>query len=98
MPAMTIDATTTAFITPGEVARHANVTTADAASLTELDLMREAAQEVVEGIIGPVLWRTITETLPVTESTFAYTQGGMISLSYQPVVSVTSVSVVGIPP
>lgn len=95
---LTIDATTTAFITLPDVLRQANVpASANSGDLAELDLMREAAQDVVEGIVGPVLWRTVTELVPVNEATYAYLSGGMAVLSTKPVVSVTSATVIGTP-
>ncbi|GAB3884576.1 hypothetical protein [Terrabacter terrigena] len=82
---LSIDATTTAIVTLPEVLRQANVPAdADGRQLAELDMMREAAQEVVEGIVGPVLWRTVTDTVQ------AY--GGLAVLGTRPVVSITSVT------
>lgn len=96
--ALTIDVTTTAFITLPEVMRQANVpSTASSADMGELDLMREAAQDVVETFVGPILWRSITEQVPVNEATYAYVSGGQALLTQRPVVSVQSVAVVGTP-
>lgn len=87
--ALSIDATTTQFITLPEVMREANVGgSADASTIAELDLCRESAQEVVEGIVGPVLWRTVTETVS--------SSSGYAFLTTRPVVSVTSATMSGI--
>lgn len=96
---ITIDGTTTAFITLPEVMRQANLpSTVSAGDLGELDLMREAAQDVVETFVGPILWRPgIVEQVPVNEATYAYVSGGQALLTQRPVVSVQSIAVVGTP-
>jgi hypothetical protein len=73
------------FISLAEVKEQANVKTA--AHDDELDLFRGAAQEAVEGLIGPVLHRTYTEV---------YTGGGAIVLRHSPVLSVDAVSNAGV--
>lgn len=83
---LTITSTTTEFVTLDEVKAHLNVTGANNDS--EIDLVSKAAQELVEGIVGPVRWRSVEQSAPVG-STLAV-------LSVAPVVSVTSVSYSGV--
>lgn len=75
----------TEFISLDEVKRQANVssTTSD----DELDLFRGAAQEAVEGLIGPVLRRTVTEVHPAGS--------GAVVLRQRPVLSVDVVTAAG---
>lgn len=82
---LTINANTTEWITVDEVKRHANITSAT--SDDEIDLMRDAAQDAVEGLIGPVLWRTVTQRISANGSTLV--------LNTLPVVSVTSLTLDG---
>ena len=99
---LTIDATTTQFITTSDVIRQANIQNPSPADTQELDLYREAAQDVVESIVGPVLWRTVTENLPVLGPDQRLTglnmlAVGQVSLTYRPVVSITSMTSAGSP-
>ena len=82
---LTINANTTEWITVDEVKRHANITSST--SDTEIELMRDAAQDAVEGLIGPVLWRTVTQRISANGSTLV--------LNTLPVVSVTSLTLNG---
>lgn len=81
-----LNASDTGFITLGEVKAHANVT--DNSHDDELDLFRGAAEEAVEGIIGPVRHRTVTETVR--------DPGGLVLLSQWPVLSIDSVTAEGV--
>lgn len=85
--ALTINATTTEWISVDEVKRHANISSS--AFDEELELMRDAAQDAVEGLIGPVLWRTVTQRIDAASSTLV--------LNTLPVVSVTSLTLAGSP-
>lgn len=90
MPVSITDATTE-FVTLDEVKRHLNIDPADPAGMAEdaeIDLMRSAAQDIVESLVGPVLHRTVTQTVPAT-------QGCMVLLNTLPVLSVTSVTAAG---
>jgi hypothetical protein len=78
--ALTLDVTSTEWVSVDAVMDQANVTSATSA--TEIELMRDAAQDAVEGLIGPVLWRTVTETVRPS--------WGFVALSQPPIVSVTS--------
>jgi hypothetical protein len=84
---LTINADTTEWITVDEVKRHANITTST--SDDEVELMRDAAQDAVEGLIGPVLWRTVTQRISANDSTLV--------LNTTPVLSVTSLTLSGSP-
>lgn len=86
---LTITADSQEFITLAEVKAQANVTgtTHDA----ELDLFRGAAQEAVEGLIGPVLHRPVTET--VWSGSYA---GTTVVLRHWPVLSVDTVTSGGV--
>jgi len=84
---LTINADTTEWITVDEVKRHANITSSD--SDEEIELMRDAAQDAVEGLIGPVLWRTVTQRITAN--------GSVLVLNTLPVVSVTSLTLDGSP-
>lgn len=76
---LTLTATSTEFITLTEVKAHLNITaTRDD---VELVLIKGAAQEQVEAIIGPVLHRTVTEVARV--------RYGSAILSVTPILSVT---------
>jgi hypothetical protein len=86
--AMTVDASTTAFITLPELMREANIVNADQSTMGELELRRAAAEEVVESIVGPILWRSVTETLDAGGL-------GILWLSESPVLSVQSLAVTG---
>lgn len=79
---LTIGAGDEEWISLEEVRTYANITTAG--NDDELYLMLGAAQDAVEGLVGPVLWRTVTDTVPVT--------GGIAVLRHNPVVSVASVT------
>lgn len=80
--ALTITSTTTEFVTLAEVKAHANIsgTTDD----TEINRFRLVAQEQVEALIGPVLWRTVTET--------THAHDKVVVLASAPVVSVESLT------
>lgn len=79
--ALTITAADTLFVTLDELKDHLNITSArdDA----ELMLTLGAATDAVEGLVGPVLHRTVVETVYPTWT-------GRIVLRQGPVVSVTS--------
>ena len=79
---LTLNAASTEWISVDEVKAHANITstTQDA----EVELIRNAAQDAVEGLIGPVLWRTVTQAVSTDSST--------VVLNTLPVVSVTSLT------
>lgn len=83
---LTITSDTEEFITLDEVKAHLNIAGADEDA--ELLVFARAAQELVEGIVGPVRWRTVEQAAPAG-ATFAV-------LSVAPVVSVTSVSYSGV--
>lgn len=78
---LTITASTSSFITLDEVRAHCNISST--ASDAELELFRNAAQDHVETLIGPVLWRSVTRT---------FTSSGAYALPVWPVVSVQSVT------
>jgi hypothetical protein len=78
---LTLTAFSTEWVTVSELKDFANITSSSADA--ELDLMRDAAQDAVEGLVGPVLWRNVTETVVAL--------GGVAVLGYRPVVSLTSV-------
>lgn len=82
---LTITDATTEFVTLDEVKRHANITSA--AHDVELEMIKGAAQDAVEGLIGPVLWRTVSAT--------ARASGGGAVLNVMPIVSLTSATVGG---
>lgn len=84
---LTINANTTEWVIVDEVKKHANITSST--SDDELQLMCEAAQDMVEGLIGPVLWRTVTQRINANGSTLV--------LNTLPVVSVTSLTSGGSP-
>lgn len=75
-----LTAASTEWISIDELKAHANITSST--QDIELELMRDAAQDAVEALIGPVLWRTVTEDLAPSN--------GQVSLTQFPVVSVTS--------
>lgn len=83
--AMTIDASTTQVVTLDELKDFVNVSsgTSDA----ELLMMLDAAVEAVEGIVGPILHRTVVERVRANAHT--------IALRESPVVSVTSITSAG---
>lgn len=85
MPVTITDATTE-FVTLAEVKRHANI--ASAAADDELRMIVGAAQDHVESLIGPVLHRTVTQTVA--------TARGTVLLDTRPVVSITSVMTGGL--
>jgi len=80
---VTIDAGTLEWISVDEVKRQANIKTST--SDEEVDLIRGAAQDLVEQLIGPVLWRTVTETV-------AASRDGVVALRNFPIVSLTSLT------
>lgn len=80
--ALQLTSTSTEWVSLPEVKDFANITTST--SDDEIDLIREAAQDVVEGIVGPVLWRNVTETVTVI--------GGIVVLTHRPVISFTSLT------
>lgn len=84
---LTITAASTEFISLTEVKAHANVPATATAHNDELNLFRGAAEEAVQGIIGPVLHRTVTESVHASR--------GVVLLRYSPVVSVTSLTASG---
>jgi hypothetical protein len=57
---MIIDADSTEFVTLAEVKDHLNKTST--ANDDELTLMRNAAQDHVESLVGPVLWREVVQS------------------------------------
>jgi hypothetical protein len=77
---LTITATSTEFVTLDELKSHLNITANR--DNAELDMVKGAAQDAVTHLIGPVLHRTVTETV--------WSRGGIAVLSYAPVVSVTT--------
>lgn len=79
---LTLTATSTEFVALPEVKAHANVTSSVAD--IELEMMRGAAQDVVEGLVGPVLHRVVTETVTA--------RSGVVVLRVAPVVSLTTVT------
>lgn len=83
---LTIDANSTEWITVYELKNHINVTDSD--SDEEIELIRDAAQDAVEGLIGPVLWRTVTQRITGSGSS-------TVVLNTMPVVSVTSLTYSG---
>lgn len=84
---ITIGPGMTDFIDVTEVRAHANID--DTHDDAELRLFAGAAQEAVEGLVGPVIHRTVVETVQ--------SRGGVILLTHAPVVSVTSVTGVTAP-
>lgn len=82
---LTLNANSTEWISVDEVKAHANITSN--ASDDEVELIRNAAQDAVEGLIGPVLWRTVTQAVSANSST--------VVLNTLPVVSVTSLTLGG---
>lgn len=81
---VTIDANSIEWVTLDEVQQHLDVT-----EVTDETLMvQQAAQGAVEGIVGPILWRTVTRTVSGSSS---------IVLPVLPVVSVTSLTGAGTP-
>lgn len=77
---LTIDATATQYVTLDELKTHLNITSSrdDA----ELFMTLSAAVDAVEGIVGPILHRTVTEQVAA--------RCGVVVLGQYPVVSVTS--------
>lgn len=74
----------TALVTLTDVHAHLNIPTADTSHDTELQGFIDAAQPVVEDVVGPVVNVTFDEW---------YDGGGMfLSLRHRPIVSVTSVT------
>lgn len=101
--ALPITDSSTEFVTLAEVKRHLNIDDTDLSNDDEIDLVRGAAQEHVENLIGPVLHRTVTQTLDPTRRghcggwhSRGRCRGGSV-LSTLPVLSVTSVTVNGSP-
>lgn len=82
--ALAITDATTEFVSLAEVKRHLNIDDTDPANDDELDMLRSAAQEHVENLIGPVLHRTVTEQVRAS--------GGFVTLGTVPVLSVTSLA------
>lgn len=74
----------TALVTLTDVHNHLNIPTADTSHDTELQGFIDAAQPVVEDVVGPVVNVTLDEW---------YDGGGMfLSVRHRPIVSVTSVT------
>ena len=80
---ITLTEASAAWVDVLDLKRHLNIPSSDATDDAELDLMLGSAQDAVEGLIGPVLWRTVTETHA--------TALGSLVLNQFPVISVTSV-------
>lgn len=85
---LAISSTTTEFITLAEVKQHANIPASNTADDMELERFRSAAQEHVESLVGPVLWRSVTDTV--------HAHGGVVVLPLAPVVSVESLTSSGV--
>lgn len=85
-----ITPSTTEFISLDEVKAQTNVPASDTSHDTELDLFREAAQEQVEALVGPVLQRQVVETVRARPS-------GVVFLNQSPVVSVDTLTASGQP-
>lgn len=83
--AASITADTTEIVSLAEVKDHLNIPASNTSHDAELALFREAAQEAVEHLIGPVLWRVVTETTRPTID-------GDVLLRTFPVVSVDDVT------
>lgn len=75
------------IVTLAELKAHANIPAGNTTSDVELDLLRLAAQEAVEGLVGPVVWRSFTETVRHS--------GGVVVLRHAPVAEVTSFTAAG---
>lgn len=84
-----ISSSTTEFITLAEVKQHCNIAASNTANDVELERFRSAAQEHVESLVGPVLWRVV-----VGETVHAH--GGVVVLPLAPVVSVESLTSSGV--
>lgn len=84
-----ISSSTTEFITLAEVKQHANIPASNTANDVELERFRSAAQEHVESLVGPVLWRVV-----VGETVHAH--AGVVVLPLAPVVSVESLTSSGV--
>ncbi|NUP32095.1 MAG: phage gp6-like head-tail connector protein [Streptomycetaceae bacterium] len=80
---LTINDATTEFVTLDEVKQHANIT--QTVSDTELTFIRNASQELVESLIGPVLHRSASDFVP-------WTSGVGVVLKTLPALSVTGVT------
>lgn len=76
-----IDATTRHFVTLAEVKAHLDKTAAG--DDAEVYRMRNAAEEQVQRIVGPILWRDYVTVSPV--------KGGSVLLPHRPVVAVAAV-------
>lgn len=77
----------TQFITLDELKSHLNIPESDTTDDVELEMHRSAAEEHVQGLIGPVLQREVVETLA--------TKYQAALLSTLPVLSVTGVQYAG---
>lgn len=72
-------------VSASQMAAHLNMTNEQAGSNgPELDLVLEAATDVVENHVGPIVQRTVTE--------YVHAAGGALLLPSWPVVSVTSIA------
>ena len=95
---LTLNANSDGFISLDEVKAQANITSGT--SDDELELIRGAAQDAVEGIVGPVRWTTITQNVarqPLSQREWDYGYGGVrVALNTTPVVSVTSLQSSGV--
>jgi hypothetical protein len=80
---ITLTEASTEWVGVDDLKLHLNIPDNDPTNDVELDLMLEAAQDAVAGLIGPVLWRTITETRT--------TSLGSLVLNQFPVLSVSSI-------
>lgn len=78
---VTLDATSTEWVSLEEFKRHINYGTGNADD-AEQQMILSAAHDAVEGLIGPVLWRNVEQTVDSTS--------GTVMLTTIPVVSVTS--------
>lgn len=81
--ALTLNADSTEWATLAELKKHLG-RNVDTAQDSELTLVLEAAHEAVEAHIGPVLWRTVSETVRA--------RSGVVLLRTAPVVSVTALT------
>lgn len=90
MAGRTITADSTEFVTLVELKKHLNMPLGSTSDDAELTLIRDAAQETVEGLVGAVLWRTRTQAVTANRL-------GVGLLSWTPVLTVDAVTVAGSP-
>lgn len=77
---LAITATSTEFITLDEVKRHANLSLSGAANDLELSLIKGAAEEHVQSLIGAVLHRSVTETVRAVDGRVLFNQAPVLSV------------------